>query len=117
METNKTIRYSIIGCLSACALFFLLFVIIPVFGFFYFGGSDSEKNRTFDVQTKTGIVQLHLGMPKDSVILLLGKPDNKSASSIGNTINEELDYYSTDDATETLYLRFENGTLESFSQY
>ena len=111
METKKVIKYGCLGCL----------LVYGVLALIYFGSSffmmvsDSEKNRPFEVQTDEGIVTLHLGMPKDSVILLLGEPNDKDACSIGNTINETLKYYYSND-TQIYDFEFENGKLESFSQ-
>lgn len=109
METKKVIKYGCLGCLLVYGVLALIYFATS----FFMMASDSEKNRPFEVQTDEGIVTLHLGMPKDSVILLLGEPNDKRASSYGNSINETLKYYYSDD-TQIYKFEFENGTLENF---
>ena len=62
------------------------------------------------------MVNLHLGMPKDSVILLIGKPDDYNSHSISNIIIEEIGYKVKNDVVEDLTFTFEDGKLKSFTQ-
>ena len=55
-------------------------------------------------------------MPKDSVILLLGEPDESEAYSIGSIIINEIGYKVKDKGFADLTFRFENGKLDSFRQ-
>lgn len=107
-----------IGCLS-CLLLFALLIVAYFSGTFYLMSSDetnSIKPTPFEVVTKKGLVKLHLGMPKDSVILLIGKPDNYNSHSVGSTVVEEVGYVIKSKNCEDLSFHFENGVLESFRQ-
>lgn len=100
------------GCLGifVCVLVFVLVV------FWSASGSSEPKTQPFEVETKTGKVTLHLGMPKDSVILLLGEPDESEAHSFGSDIINDIGYKVKDKGYADLTFRFENGKLESFRQ-
>ena len=100
------------GCfgLFVCILVFVLVV------FWSASGSSEPKTQPFEVETKTGKVTLHLGMPKDSVILLLGEPDESEAHSFRGGIINEIGYKVKDKGYADLTFRFENGKLESFRQ-
>lgn len=115
MEKKKII-YGVLG-------FFIVSTIISwLFLWWFFSmmnpdkSVDNNRTQTFEVQTTKGIVQLHLGMPKDSVILLLGEPDGSSARSLENTIKENIYYSTIIKGGQLLDLDFENGTLDHFSQ-
>ena len=47
----------------------------------------------FDVNGKNGEVRIHTGMSKDSVILLVGKPDKFESSTVRGHNLEELEYF------------------------
>lgn len=110
-----------IGCLS-CMLVFAILTIAYMVWTFYIINSAVDINCTdsqtpFEVETKKGTVDLHLGISKDSVIILLGKPDNYKSHSMGNTIMEEIGYRINSKDYEDLTFQFEDGKLESFNQY
>ena len=95
-------------------------LILLYLGWTYFMMS-SEVNDTilqtpFEVETKKGTVPLHLGMSKDSVIILMGKPDSHDSHSFGRMIVEDLGYNIKGNGYEDLTFHFENGKLESFRQ-
>lgn len=98
-----------------CLICMLLFAILAIYSWFSVVDS-TEKQIPFEVVTKMGSVSLHLGMPKDSVILLIGKPDNYESYSLGNRIIEEIGYKINSKSYADLTFRFENGELESFRQ-
>lgn len=101
-----------IGCLGMVVMA-VLFVLYSVAG--VSDGTDTRA-QPFEVVTKSGSVTLHLGMPKDSVILLLGEPDETSAHSLGNNVINEIGYDVKDKGYADLTFRFKNGKLESFNQ-
>ena len=104
-------KASNIGCLICLVIIGLLCIL------YISSGSKSEYNQTpFEVMTKKGTIKLHLGIPKDSVILLIGKPDDIESHSIGNTVVEEIGYKVNSDDYPDLSFTFKNGKLESFSQ-
>ena len=102
-----------IGCLS-CLLIIAFFIIF--IGYTMWSASLMGSQTPFEVMTKKGTIKLHLGIPKDSVILLIGKPDDIESHSIGNTVVEEIGYKVNSDVYPDLSFTFENGKLESFSQ-
>lgn len=73
-----------------------------------------------EVKGRNGYVTLSLGMPKDSVKVLLGRPDRTRMSDLGNIVEQwEYDFpgqgrYGT---TRELDIHFKNGKLESISEY
>ena len=104
-------KASNIGCLICLVIIGLLCIL------YISSGSKSEYNQTpFEVMTKKGTIKLHLGIPKDSVILLIGKPDDIESHSEGKAIIEEIGYKVNTDDYPDLNFTFENGKLESFSQ-
>ena len=107
-----------IGCLSFLLIIGILFFVYLVATFYMMSSpSSSSKQTPFEVRTKNGLVKLHLGIPKDSVILLIGEPDDYQSHSIGNTIIEEIGYNVNNERYEDLNFTFEDGKLQSFSQY
>lgn len=106
------------GCMGCLLVFGGLFLFMFVsFVIADCSGNKAKQNVSFEVTTKRGKVKLHLDMPKDSVILLAGEPDDQSAHSIGNTIYETLRYSSGNNTYSSLRLEFEDGKLSSFNQY
>ena len=102
------------GCLLVFGALMLIFLVGT---FALMGGSSKKEAPQFEVQTKNGVVKLHLGIPKDSVILLVGTPDNSNSHSIGNTIYETLEYKVKKDDYCDLSFEFEDCKLKSFNQY
>lgn len=101
--------YMGLGCATGMVIF-----LVVLFLFFY-SGSDNSENRVqyFDVTTKDGIYQLHLNMPKDSVIMILGEPDDKRISTILDDIEDT--FYYKKEKSRTLILKFTNGVLKDVS--
>lgn len=99
-----------LGCATGIVLIFVV-----IFFLFFYSGFDKIENRVqyFDVTTKDGIYQLHLNMPKDSVIMILGEPDDKRISTRLDDI-EDIYYYKKE-KSRTLILRFTNGILKDVS--
>ena len=103
------------GCLLVIAVLFLVLFLTFVFSS---NRSDSvERQPPFEVITKKGVVKLHLGMPKDSVIMIVGTPDDISSHSTYNTIIEEINYKVKNDDIADLTFEFEDGKLTKFTQY
>ena len=107
-----------IGC-SGCLLVFGVLMLIQFIGFLKFSSVKDSKAETtwFEVTTDKGKARLHLGMPKDSVILLVGDPEESSAHSIGNTVYERIGYKTKGSETPNLTFEFESGKLKEFNQY
>lgn len=108
-----------LGCATGFFLFFLV-----LFGISYCSTrnmSRIEDNyelyeskpqiQYFEVTTRKGTFTLHNDMPKDSVILLLGKPDKTNVMTLGVNVQEDYDY--NKGQYNILRLEFENGKLKS----
>lgn len=77
---------------------------------------EDPAMQFIEVRGKKGNVTLHTGMPKDSVQLLVGKPDQAELSNIGNTAYEDWGYKIKNRYVPDLNINFENGKLESVRQ-
>ena len=97
-------------------LIILVYLISAIF-FFSSGGDSKAETTWFEVTTDKGKARLHLGMPKDSVILLVGDPDESSAHSVGSTVYESISYKTKGSEIPNLTFEFESGKLERFKQY
>ena len=94
-------------------LAYFIFVVIV----YSLDGDSKAETTWFEVTTDKGKAQLHLGMPKDSVILLVGNPAESSAHSLGSTVYESIGYKIKGSEIPNLTFEFENGKLERFNQY
>ena len=107
------------GCFkTACLGMVILAVLFVLYSIGTVSDGTENKAQPFEVVTKSGNVTLHLGMPKDSVILLVGEPYEFRSFSLGNRVIYEIGYQvkvKEKDHTD-LSFRFENGKLESFRQ-
>lgn len=82
--------------------------------------SDNFTNQEADVQYievkgRKGNVTLHTGMTKDSVRILVGKPDNVELRSYGNAL-EDWGYKIRNNYVPDLEINFEGGKLKSLRQ-
>ena len=82
--------------------------------------SDNSANQDAEVQYievkgKKGNVTLHTGMTKDSVRILVGKPDNVELRSYGNAL-EDWGYKIRNNYVPDLEINFEAGKLKSLRQ-
>ena len=68
-----------------------------------------------EVKGKKGNVTLHTGMTKDSVRILVGKPDNVELRSYGNAL-EDWGYKIKNNYMPDLEINFEAGKLKSLRQ-
>ena len=117
MEISNFLKKGCIICIIIYAAF-ITFFLLWING--AFNKTSEEKTAPFEVLTEDGTVNLHLGMPKDSVILLVGTPDNfRSFSTSDNSIVEILKYdiMTDDDKYHPLSFTFENGKLENYTQH
>ncbi len=102
------------GCLWVPVIIFVLLAIL----YFTAGYENKEPlSQPFEITTDKGTVKMHLGMPKDSVLILLGEPDERSTRSYDNEIIDDFSYKTKKDIEyPDLHLRFENNILKEFDQ-
>lgn len=111
-QAIKTLIYFVIGFFLLIFILFILSVVL----------SSSEKECAPEVQYveitgKNGDVKLHIGMIKDSVEILAGKPDQINIRSLGNIIYEDWGYINKNDGGSYLDIDFENGKIKAVRQY
>lgn len=70
----------------------------------------------FDAKTKKGKVHLHTGMPKDSVIMLCGEPDEFSSTTIQGHNMEHVGYQVSNSFISDLEFTFIDGVLTDCTQ-
>lgn len=70
----------------------------------------------FDAKTKKGKVKLHTGMPKDSVLMLAGEPDEFRSTTIQGHNMEHAGYKISNRYVADLEFTFIDGVLTDYSQ-
>ena len=78
--------------------------------------NQEAEVQYIEVKGKKGNVTLHTGMPKDSVKILIGKPDEVDLRSIGSIAYETWGYKLKNNYISNLDIKFEDGKLKSIRQ-
>ena len=85
---------------------------------------DTDENeqrniQSFELTTKNGIVKLHTYMSKDSVHILMGRPQSTDIDDYGYTgeVREKWKYKGTNRYTDEFTIEFTNGKLKSVRQF
>lgn len=107
----KTLIYFVIG------FFLLVFILFVINAFLSSSQKESAEVQYVEVTGKKGDVKLHIGMEKDSVQILVGKPDDVNIHSLGNTTFENWGYNLNKEYGTDLDIDFENGRLKGLRQY
>ncbi len=81
--------------------------------------NGQRNNESFELTTKKGIVNLHTYMSKDSVKILMGRPESTSIDDSGynGMVTETWKYKGTNTVFDEFTILFTNGKLKSVSQY
>ena len=81
--------------------------------------NGQRNNESFELTTKKGIVTLHTYMSKDSVKILMGRPESTSIDDSGynGMVTETWKYKGTNTVFDEFTILFANGKLKSVSQY
>lgn len=77
---------------------------------------DEVQVQYIEVTGKKGNVTLHTGMSKDSVQILVGKPDKINLSELLNTYYETWGYKLKNKYISDLDIEFEDGKLKGVRQ-
>ncbi len=87
-------------------------------------GADSDENgqrniQSFELTTKNGIVKLHTYMSKDSVKILMGRPQSTDINDYGynGKVFETWKYRGTNRYVDEFTIEFDNGKLKSVDQF
>lgn len=80
---------------------------------------DEQKNiQSFELTTKNGIVKLHTYMSKDSVQVLMGRPQSTDINDYGfGEVNETWKYKGRNRYIDEFTFEFIDGKLKSVHQY
>jgi hypothetical protein len=70
-----------------------------------------------EIRGKKGVVTIHTGMPKDSVRIIVGKPDQVNLRNIAGVSYEDWGYKITSEYSSDLDLEFEEGKLKNVHQW
>lgn len=81
--------------------------------------NGQRNNESFELTTKKGLVNLHTYMSKDSVKILMGRPESTSIDDSGynGMVTETWKYKGTNTVFDEFTILFTNGKLKSVSQY
>lgn len=85
--------------------------------------SDSDQNyqkniQSFELNTKNAIVKLHTYMSKDSVQILMGRPQSTDLNDYGfGEVIETWKYKGTNRYVDEFTIEFTNGKLKSVRQF
>lgn len=81
--------------------------------------NGQRNNESFELTTKKGIVNLHTYMSKDSVKILMGRPESTSIDDSGynGMVTETWKYKGSNKVFDEFTILFTNGKLKSVSQY
>jgi hypothetical protein len=103
---------------------FIAGVFATIFFVFLIGlgikAKDNEVERKvvqkIEVKGKKGSVILYVGIPKDSVELLVGKPDEVRLNNIGDMTMEDWGYKLKNKYISDLDISFKDGRMTSVDQ-
>ncbi|WP_370477218.1 hypothetical protein [Tamlana flava] len=81
--------------------------------------NNTRKNiQSFELTTKNGIVKLHTYMSKDSVQILMGRPQSTDINDYGfGEVIETWKYKGTNRYVDEFTIKFANGKLKSVRQF
>jgi len=89
-----------------------------------FGESDTDEDeqrniQSFELTTKKGIVKLHTYMSKDSVKILMGRPQSTDINDYGynDEVHETWKYKGSNEYIDEFTIEFINSKLKSVRQY
>ena len=81
--------------------------------------NEQRKIQPFELTTKNGIVKLHTYMSKDSVQILMGRPQSTNIEECGyeEKFRETWKYKGSNRNIDEFTIEFIDGKLKSVSQY
>jgi len=81
--------------------------------------SEEINIQSFELTTKKGIVKLHTYIPKDSVQILMGRPQSTDIDNNEyiDEVRETWKYKGSNDYIDEFTIEFINGELNSVRQY
>ena len=83
----------------------------------YLSNQSQVNNVQYvEIRGKKGVVTIHTGMPKDSVKIMVGKPDQVDLRNIAGVPYEDWGYKITNEYVSDLDLEFEDGKLINVRQ-
>lgn len=108
-------NYPKFGCGFVLGIAFAV-LFLPMLSILFHDEKKPKAKYYVTVLGKNGDVTLYLGMPRDSVRLLLGKPSTQSLSASTFVTSEYWGYKINNDFIEDLTVIFENDKLIKINQ-
>lgn len=99
---------------GAVVTFFFLFIVVSIMNSRHEG--DHVQIQFVTVKGKKGNAELYTGMEKDSVELLVGKPEDVDLNSYGYHTHEVWGYKLKNKYMPDLRIEFEDGRLTGVRQ-
>jgi hypothetical protein len=79
---------------------------------------EPRNIQSFELSTKNGVIKLHTYMPKDSVQILMGRPQSTDVDNRGSFgVHETWEYKGRNRYTSEFTIEFTDGELKSVRQY
>ncbi len=78
---------------------------------------EQTYKQWFELPTKDGEISMYVNMPKDSVKLVMGKPNSVDVMSFGQSVRETWEYRRSNRFSSDITITFLNGELINVSQY
>jgi len=106
----------VLGAVCAVGVLYILFII----GTTQNTEENEQRNiQPFELTTQKGIVKLHTYIPKDSVQILMGRPQSTDINDYGykGEVHETWRYKGTNRYVDEFTIEFTNGKLKSVRQY
>ncbi|TXG84337.1 MAG: hypothetical protein E6R13_03220 [Spirochaetes bacterium] len=103
---------------------FVAGIFVTIFFVFLIGLGIKANNKNeekkvvqkIEVKGKKGRVMLYVGIPKDSVELLVGKPDEVRLDNLGDMTIEDWGYKLKNEYISDLDISFNDGRMTSVDQ-
>lgn len=111
----KSVLIFIGGLVAGILVTFFILLAISI-SFISNNSNNEVQVQYIEIKGKNGNVTVHTGMSKDSVQILVGKPDNLDLIEIGHTHHENWGYKLKNEYASDLIIEFEDGKLNGVHQ-
>ena len=107
----------LVGALLTILVFFITGISISDYSEHKVPIQNEAQVQYVDVKGKKGNATLYIGMPKDSVLILVGKPDQVNMQTLGGNTFEDWGYKLKNEYVSDLDITFIDGKLNGVQQY
>lgn len=108
----------VLGVVCTIGVLFVISLGTNTRHYFIKESQESRNIQSFELSTKNGIVRLHTCMPKDSVQILMGRPQSTGINDMGRLgVHETWEYKGRNSVVSEFTIEFTDGELKSVRQY